>query len=344
MYSSQQLKDHVTDLSSQLYSNPHSRSPSSKLTTSLIDSTRELVLRHFGTDTDHYDVVFTAGCTAALNLLCHAFPWCGASCNPSPGDAASVFCYLDDNHTSVVGMREVALKEGAKVLCVSAKDIRAPTLPVSPLPPSTPFPPSPPHHLFACPAQSNFCGLKYPLSWCEDIPSGRLVVPGCEGMQGGWCVVLDAAALVSTSPLVLSPSGPHFVTLSFYKMFGFPTGLGALLVRKDCAVLLSKAYYGGGTVKATDSWSGFHMPRDQLHERYLCGCNVMWGKAGLSTTPPPPRTIQLSPQMGSASSHGTCFPPLHASFPPKLPSHTPHSLQASRHSFPPLYPSFQKPG
>lgn len=80
-------------------------------------------------------------------------------------------------------------------------------------------------------------------------------------------MVLDAAALVSTSPLELSPSGPHFVTLSFYKMFGFPTGLGALLVRRDCAALLSKVYYGGGTVKATDSWSMFHVPRDQLHDR-----------------------------------------------------------------------------
>jgi molybdenum cofactor sulfurtransferase len=105
------------------------------------------------------------------------------------------------------------------------------------------------------------------LSWCSDIPSGHVVVKGCEDTLGSWYVVLDAAALVSTSPLKLFPSGPHFVTLSFYKMFGFPTGLGALLVRRDCASLLGKAYYGGGTVKATDSWKMFHVARDQLHER-----------------------------------------------------------------------------
>lgn len=82
-------------------------------------------------------------------------------------------------------------------------------------------------------------------------------------------VVLDAASYVSTSPLDLSSplTTPHFVTLSFYKLFGFPTGLGALLVRKDCAGLLSKAYYGGGTVKATDSWSRFHVTKDRLHSR-----------------------------------------------------------------------------
>lgn len=95
-----------------------------------------------------------------------------------------------------------------------------------------------------------------------------MLVSGCEEARGGaWWVVLDAASLVSTSPLDLSSCSPHFLTLSFYKLFGFPTGLGALLVRKDCAGLLAKAYYGGGTVRATDSWSRFHVPRDQLHDQ-----------------------------------------------------------------------------
>lgn len=254
LYSSRQLADHVTDLSNQLYSNPHSGSPSSKLTTSLIDSTRELVLGHFETDTSHYDVIFTAGCTAALDLLSNAFPW----------SQGSLFFYLDDNHTSVVGMREVARKNGARIQCISATDIVTSQRQPRPL-----SPPHPPYHLFAYPAQSNFCGCKYPLSWCEDISNGQLVVSGSETSHSTWWVVLDAAALVSTSPLKLSPSGPHFVTLSFYKMFGFPTGLGALLVRKDCAAPLSKEYYGGGTVKATDSWTAFHVPRNQLHDRWV---------------------------------------------------------------------------
>ena len=80
-------------------------------------------------------------------------------------------------------------------------------------------------------------------------------------------MLLDAASHVSTSPLDLSSTHPHFVTISFYKMFGFPTGVGALLVRKDCADVLVKTYYGGGTVKATDSWIPFHVHKDQLHER-----------------------------------------------------------------------------
>jgi len=37
--------------------------------------------------------------------------------------------------------------------------------------------------------------------------------------------------------------------LSFYKLFGYPTGLGALLVRRSAMPLLAgKLYFGGGTV------------------------------------------------------------------------------------------------
>ena len=115
LYSSKQLEAHYKDLTSHLYSNPHSGSPSSKLTSALVDSARELVLQHFNTDSEHYDVIFTAGCTAALDLLCHAFPW---------AEGRSLFCYLDDNHTSVVGMREVARSGGAKTFCMSPTEVR----------------------------------------------------------------------------------------------------------------------------------------------------------------------------------------------------------------------------
>lgn len=59
-----------------------------------------------------------------------------------------------------------------------------------------------------------------------------------------WLWMLDAAKLCAGSVVDLSalpvPSRPHFVALSFYKLFGYPTGLGALLVRKDVQHLFSK--------------------------------------------------------------------------------------------------------
>ena len=39
-------------------------------------------------------------------------------------------------------------------------------------------------------------------------------------------MVLDAAAFAPTNRLDLGRWGPDFVSLSFYKMFGFPTGIG----------------------------------------------------------------------------------------------------------------------
>jgi hypothetical protein len=53
-----------------------------------------------------------------------------------------------------------------------------------------------------------------------------------------WKVLVDAAKLAGSAPLDLSrPSvsgrAPDLVVVSFYKMFGYPTGLGALLVRRN---------------------------------------------------------------------------------------------------------------
>jgi molybdenum cofactor sulfurtransferase len=47
----------------------------------------------------------------------------------------------------------------------------------------------------------------------------------------GWDVLLDAAGFVPTNRLDLTAVQPDFVTVSFYKVFGYPTGVGALIVR-----------------------------------------------------------------------------------------------------------------
>lgn len=72
-----------------------------------------------------------------------------------------------------------------------------------------------------------------------------------------WLVIADAAAYVPTHLLDLSVVHPDFVPVSFYKMFGYPTGLGALIARKKSLALLHKVYWGGGSVldaTAQDTW------------------------------------------------------------------------------------------
>ena len=38
--------------------------------------------------------------------------------------------------------------------------------------------------------------------------------------------------------------------LSYYKIFGYPTGLGALVARRDALAALTPRYFGGGTAAA----------------------------------------------------------------------------------------------
>jgi len=92
------------------------------------------------------------------------------------------------------------------------------------------------YNLFAYPAQSNFSSVKHPLEWIE------------KAHAHGWDVLLDAAAFVPTNPLDLSKVKPDFVPISFYKMFGYPTGIGALLARKSAMGKLHRPWFAGGTI------------------------------------------------------------------------------------------------
>jgi molybdenum cofactor sulfurtransferase len=58
----------------------------------------------------------------------------------------------------------------------------------------------------------------------------------------------QAAAFAPTSYLDLSLAKPDFVPLSFYKMFGYPTGIGALIARREALVKLHRPWFAGGTI------------------------------------------------------------------------------------------------
>ena len=91
-------------------------------------------------------------------------------------------------------------------------------------------------NLFAYPAQSNFSGVKHPLEWIE------------AAHERGWDVLLDCAAFAPTSRLDLSAWQPDFIAVSFYKMFGYPTGIGALIARRHALERLRRPWFSGGTV------------------------------------------------------------------------------------------------
>lgn len=202
-------------------------------------------------------MIFTSGCTAAVKLVAESFPW-----RPrTESEAGSHFCYLTDNHTSVVGIRGLTSGQGVVTLPVSLQEVEKRAKDGTQAEDDVCRTP----HLFCYPAQSNFSGRKYPLSHVKGIQARRLY-PACEH-QGRWFVLLDAASHVGCSPLNVQCCPADFIPISFYKIFGFPTGLGALLVRNNAACILKKTYFGGGTAAAYLSREDYYVQAANISDR-----------------------------------------------------------------------------
>ena len=224
LYAESQLRRHNKLLAEHVFGNPHSSNPTSQAATRLVEHAREYVLKFFNADPEEYIAIFTSNASGALKLIGESYPF-------SNGRYLLTF----DNHNSVNGIREFAHARGADVtyIPVALPDMR---VDASQLSRELSQPSKSGHNLFAFPAQSNFSSVKHPLEWIE------------EAHQHGWDVILDAAAFVPTSQLDLSEVKPDFVPVSFYKMFGYPTGLGVLIARKETLAKLHRPWFAGGTI------------------------------------------------------------------------------------------------
>jgi len=224
LHAESQVLEHAALLNQHIFGNPHSASPSSHAMTSLVEQARQAVLDWFNAPRDEYAAVFTLNATGALKLVGEAYPF----------SQGAGLLLSTDNHNSVNGIREFARAKGAPVeyapLTVPDLRIDRSRLDAMLAAPST----GP--GLFAFPAQSNFTGVKHPLDLIE-LAHAR-----------GWDVLLDAAAYVATNRLDLSEVKPDFVSLSFYKMFGYPTGVGCLLARSRTLATMARPWFAGGTV------------------------------------------------------------------------------------------------
>ena len=93
---------------------------------------------------------------------------------------------------------------------------------------------------------------------CSGLPHERDV-----GKTESVLLLLDAAKAAATSPVSLRETGADLMCVSFYKMFGYPTGLGALLVSRRALALMEEGlgggsgYFGGGTVEGAASAANF---------------------------------------------------------------------------------------
>ena len=124
--------------------------------------------------------------------------------------------------------------------------------------------------MFAFPAQSNFSGVRHPLSL---VGSAK---------QLGFDVLLDAASFAATATLDLRACPADFVVISFYKLFGFPTGLGALIATKEGLSRLRRPWFAGGTVTYASVVLGQHELRSS-HEAFEDGTPNFLGIAALES-------------------------------------------------------------
>ncbi|XP_024872863.1 molybdenum cofactor sulfurase 3 isoform X2 [Temnothorax curvispinosus] len=269
LYSDAQIRNVSADLHSSLYANPHSIGIGSSSTQDVIERMRYRILSHFNTNPDEYSIIFTSGATGSLKIIAEGFRFRtdednGTATSPHSGS----FVYVQDNHTSVLGMRDVVAARGAEVICLGHD--QAFQILGQRSSPRDPDERQSSNSLFVYSAQCNFSGLKYPLKWIRDAHAGALST-FADRTSTRWYVLLDAASFAPTNNLDLSTFKPDFVCLSFYKMFGYPTGIGALLVKNASSDVLEKIYYGGGTVDVTLSSERFHRKRQVLHQRFEDG-------------------------------------------------------------------------
>lgn len=271
VYCQSQLDAAFHELQTHMFGNPHSANPSSSLTQERIEEVRDMVLKFFNANPREYQVVFTKSATAGIKMIGETFPW----------SEQSVFRYLRENHNSVLGVREYALQHGARFQSVDEESVWSWVNGNGALhtPTEEEEPETCAYNLFAYPPEDNFAGVKYPMEWVTKVQdkSRRGVV---------WKVLLDAAAFAPTQPLDLTKFPADFTVVSFYKIFGFPTGLGALIIRVDAVDLLNKTFWGGGSVALATSKENFHVlkcrPSDRLEDGTVAFLDIILLKHGFN--------------------------------------------------------------
>ena len=238
LYPDSLVRSHAAMLRDAVLGNPHSDSPASLGSSASIAEARARVLRHFDASPDEYEVCFTANASSAVRLVAESYPF----------TPVTPLVLSADNHNSVNGIREYARARGAPVHYLPLdSDLRL-AQPDAGLRAFRPVLGA--RGLLAYPAQSNFSGVRHSLA----------LVRTAQAL--GYHVLLDAAAFAPTSALSLLEVPADYLVVSMYKMFGYPTGIGALIARRKALAMLGRPWFSGGTVEFVSVQGGMHMLRE----------------------------------------------------------------------------------
>jgi molybdenum cofactor sulfurtransferase len=300
-----------------------------------------------------YEVIFTSGTTEALRIIATAFPWKGTGCGRGNNDNdkcevndrststhscntrrstsrsthssthSSTLVYPHNAHTSVIGMRAMALQAGARFQCVPLNAVAEATpdtfrqwaaasaaaIPIQ-------------HHehgdddddvnddadvdvdvdetigngstttikhLLVMPLECNFGGdtldCQHVCRMAREADANANTQEQKHHLQQDeWFTVVDMARAAShNSSIHLKQMDPDFACLSFYKLFGYPTGVGALFVKRTARVMnlllphqeeegheqshqhqRQRQYFGGGSMDMLLAHQDVAVPRSSL--------------------------------------------------------------------------------
>lgn len=214
-----------------ILANPHSSpyGPAAVATKRRVQEVSRRVYRLLDANESDYELMFTSGSTEALRIVAEYF-----SC-----DSGSRVAIPTAVHTSVLGMVGPLQSRGAEVIQRHWGELV--------------------QNLWRLDYGSSNNLLVVPLecNWGGDSLQQEELASQIKELQRQhqYSVCIDATKAVATRPVsVHQLNRPTFVCLSFAKLCGAPTGLGALLIRRDRRALLrhdpQRDYYGGGSPAA----------------------------------------------------------------------------------------------
>ncbi|GJD10646.1 Molybdenum cofactor sulfurase [Galdieria sulphuraria] len=266
LYSTTQVRECYTRICQNGFVNPHSLPEGFSES---LERVRARVLRFFGASSTTHDVVFTSGATAGLKLVGENFQW----------KQSNGLIYVTDCHSSALGIREYAARAGtaiypidrnwcknwlSSILGDSIADNRTCKKVKS----------REDYALFVYTGESNFCGTRYHLDFCRFIHQNGLFDFDGENIV----TLVDGAKLAASHPINLDLySDVDILVASFYKIFGYPTGVGCIILRKDRPRILhtlsTKCYHGGGTILLANAQSLQIFPKrsDNFHDTWEDG-------------------------------------------------------------------------
>ena len=204
----------------------------------------------------------------------------------------SVLLYAENSHTSVLGMREPALAKGASFQCRNVDEISQAepqdfaswaceergTMSITLDEEETNAfvdydrygrnngnaQQRMNHHQVSCVRGAPKNLLVFPLECNFDgsISSAQEIIQTSRASKSNWFSMLDIAKAAATSEINLCALDPDFACVSFYKIWGAPTGLGCLFVKRSSMNSLTttcirqstckrggrRRYVGGGAV------------------------------------------------------------------------------------------------